>query len=148
VTSNQPGPPDPSRRRALKLMGAVAVGGCVALLGSGLLSFPLIDTGSQTRATVTQSDAQQAGGGQASYARVKVRYFQMSSTLPGVTEEYFVLPDPATYGELRSAVISAHPAISSMMASMLVLADGIVAKEDTPLHAGDEVDFIPAMAGG
>jgi len=130
------------------LIAAVAVGGCVAILGSGLLSLPRTDPGGQSQKTTAQSGAQQTDGGQTSYTRVKVRYFQMSSNLPGLTEEYFVLPDPATYGELRSAVISAHPAISSMMSNMLVLADGIVAESDTQLQNGDEVDFIPAMAGG
>jgi molybdopterin converting factor small subunit len=72
----------------------------------------------------------------------------MSAALPGVTQEYFVLPTPATYGGLLNAVVAAHPALASMMSSMMVLVDGLVAKSDTPLQNGDEVDFIPAMAGG
>ena len=72
----------------------------------------------------------------------------MSAALPGVTQEYFVLPSPATYSGLRSAVIAAHPALTSMMTSMLVLVNGLVAKGDMPLQDGDEVDFIPTMAGG
>jgi len=72
----------------------------------------------------------------------------MSATLPGVTQEYFVLPSPATYSRLLNVVVVAHPVLSSMMSSMLVLVDGVVAKSDTSLQDGDEVDFIPAMAGG
>jgi len=114
-----------------------------------LLSLRRTDTGSQNQgATESQSVMEGAGSGQIAYARVKVRYFQMSSTLPGVTVEYFVLSSPASYSELRAAAIASHPALASMMPKMTVLVDGVVAKSDTPLQNGDEVDFIPTMAGG
>ena len=131
-------------------MAVVAIGGCAALLGSGLLSLPRIDPGSQSQATKSESQVSTQGTarGQTTFTRVKVRYFQMSATLPGVTQEYFVLPSPATYSRLLNVVVVAHPVLSSMMSSMLVLVDGVVAKSDTSLQDGDEVDFIPAMAGG
>jgi len=150
LTPNASDPPDPSRRRALKAMAVVAIGGCVALLSSGLVSLPTINSGSQNQGTTSESEfsTQASAGGQSASTRVKVRYFQMSAALPGVTQEYFVLPTPATYGGLLNAVVAAHPALASMMSSMLVLVDGLVAKSDTPLQNGDEVDFIPAMVGG
>jgi len=142
-------PPDPSRRRALKAMAVVVVGGCAALLGSGLISLPRPEIGSQYEANVeSHSSVTGTGNGQTAYARIKVRYFQMSSTLPGVTEEYFDLPSPAVYGQLRAAVIASHPVLASMVPNMLVLVDGVVAKSDTPLQDGDEVDLVPTMAGG
>ena len=140
-------PPDPSRRRALKAMAVVVVGGCAALLGSGLISLPRPEIGSQDQAE-SHSSVTGTGNGQTAHARIKVRYFQMSSTLPGVTEEYFDLPSPAVYGQLRAAVIASHPVLASMVPNMLVLVDGVVAKSDTPLQDGDEVDLVPTMAGG
>jgi molybdopterin converting factor small subunit len=132
------------------MMAVVAVGGCAALLGAGLLSLPRVAPGGQSQSTTLESQVSTQGSaeGQNAYTRVKVRYFQMSAALPGVTQEYFVLPSPATYSGLRNAVIAAHPALASMMSSMLVLVDGVVAKSDTPLQDGDEVDFVPTMAGG
>jgi len=142
--------PDPPRRRALKAMAVVAVGGCVALLGAGLFSLSRVNPESQSNSTTLESQVSTQGSveGQNTYARVKVKYFQMSAALPEVTQEYFVLPSPATYSALCNAVTAAHPALASMMSSMLVLVDGVVAKTNTPLQDGDEVDFIPTMAGG
>ena len=149
MTPNHSDPPDPSRRKALKAMAVVAIGGCVALLGSGLLSPPRIDTASQSQATTaSQSSMQDGGSSQTVDTRVKVRYFQMNSALPGVTEEYYALPSPAVYSELRAAVIASHPVLARMMPTMLVLVEGVVAKGDTPLHNGDEVDYIPTIGGG
>jgi molybdopterin converting factor small subunit len=130
-------------------MALVAVGGCVALLGPGLLSLSPSNQGSQRQtAAQSQSSTEESANGKTAYTRVKVRYFQMSSVIPGVTQEYFALPSPATYGELSASVTAAHPALTSMMPTMLVLVDGVVPGGNTPLQNGDEVDFIPAMAGG
>ena len=149
MTSSPRDPPDLSRRMALKAMAVIAVGGCVALLGSGLLSHLKVDSPSQGQTTASElQDSTSESGGQSAYTRVKVRYFQMSSTLPGVTQEYFVIKSPATYGGLRDAVVAAHPALASMMSGMLVLVDGVVATGSMPLQNGDEVDLIPTMAGG
>ena len=145
LTSN---PPDPSRSRALKAMAIAVVGGCAAFAGSGLLPFPRINTDIQSQAKESQTSSQATASDQTSFTRVRVRYFQMSSALPGVTEEYFVLPSPAIYSALRGAVTASHPALASMVPGMLVLVDGVVAKDDTQLKNGDEVDLIPTMTGG
>jgi len=145
MASNPQGPADPSRRKLLKTLVMVAAGGCVAILGSGLLrSVPSYQSDAPASAFSTVTRAQDTG----SYSRIKVRYFQMSSTLPGISEEYFIIPNPVTYGQLLSAVVAAHPVLATMMSSMLVLVDGAVAKAGTALKEGDEVDFIPAMSGG
>jgi len=150
LTQNPSDAPDPSRRRALKAIAFVAVGGCVAFLASGLLSLPGADSGSQKEVAASESQVSTQGSanGQSGYTRVKVRYFEMSAPLPGLTQEYFVLQSPATYSGLQNAVVAAHPALASMMSSMLVLVDGLIATSDTPLQDGDEVDFVPAIAGG
>jgi len=141
-------PPDLSRRRALKAMAVLTVGGCAAIFGSGLLSLPRIGSGVQSQASGPKSSMQGTGGVHPAYTKIKVRYFQMSSTLPGVSEEYFEIPSPAAYTDLRATVIASHPVLASMMPNMLVLVDGVVAKSGTLLQSGDEVDFVPAMAGG
>jgi molybdopterin converting factor small subunit len=145
MASNPSGPADPSRRKMLKALVVVAAGGCVAFLGSGLLrSMPSNQNDTSTSAPSTVMPGQ----GGSPYSRIKVRYFQMSSTLPGVSEEYFIIPNPATYGQLLGAVVAAHPVLAAMVSSMLVLIDGAVAKAGTALKEGDEVDFIPAISGG
>jgi len=118
-------------------------------MGSGVL--PGVKPGlssSKQRQNSTSNAAVADRGTQTTYSKIKVRYFQMSAALPGVSEEYFTLPSPADYRELSDAVLVAHPTLSSMMSNMLVLVDGVVARDTTPLKDGDEVDFIPATAGG
>ncbi|MGA2460660.1 MAG: MoaD/ThiS family protein [Candidatus Bathyarchaeia archaeon] len=63
--------------------------------------------------------------------------------------EYFVLQNPAYLPDLLDAVLLRHPSISpQMMASMLILVDGAPAKTGAGLEDGNEVDFIPLVAGG
>jgi len=79
--------------------------------------------------------------------KVKVMYFQMPLTV-NVSEEYFVLPGPANFRDLLSNVLEKHPALSPMIPTMMILIDGVPAAPGTALGNGDEVDFIPALAGG
>jgi hypothetical protein len=79
--------------------------------------------------------------------KVKAVYFQMPLVI-GTKEDYFTLPVPAHYADLLAVVVEKHAAISPMMPSMLVLIDGVPAAPATLLRDGDEVDFIPAVAGG
>jgi molybdopterin converting factor small subunit len=79
--------------------------------------------------------------------RVKVNYFQMPFVVNSKVE-YFTLPAQARYSDLLAGVVKEHPAISPMIPSMMVLIDGVPAQSATPLRDGEEVDFIPAVAGG
>lgn len=79
--------------------------------------------------------------------KLKAAYFQMPLVV-GTKEEYFALAAPAHYADLLAIVVEKHPAISPMLPSMMVLIDGVPAASGTLLRDGDEVDFIPAVAGG
>ena len=74
-------------------------------------------------------------------------YFQMPLVVSS-SEEYFTLQTPAVYSDLLTAVLQEHPAISPMLPSMMILIDGVPAQPGSSLRNGDEVDFIPAVAGG
>jgi molybdopterin converting factor small subunit len=65
-----------------------------------------------------------------------------------VTEESFVLKSPAYCRDLLSSVLEAHPLLSTMMPTMTVLVDGLLAQPSMSLNDGDEVDFLPAVVGG
>lgn len=146
LTSDPQASHDDSRRKALKALAFVAVGACVALVSSGRLASL---SGAQSEGVASGSAAPTVEeGSSATYSRVKVRYFQMSATLPDISEEYYVLPNPANYSELLRSVLGVHPVLNTMMTSMLVLVDGAVASNTTTLKEGDEVDFIPSMSGG
>ncbi len=96
-----------------------------------------------TAASTTRTEV----GDTASPTRVKVAYFQMDKTV-GVDHEYYDLAPDASLRDLLTRVVTTHPGLSSMLPSMMVLVNGRSATPDSPLSAGDEVDLIPAYAGG
>jgi molybdopterin converting factor small subunit len=132
------------------LLGAAGAG--VAILGYEVLlgsksapspqGHPALPTASSSSSTSSSAEPRVEN------IKVKVRYFQMAGTLPGLQVEYFDLLSPARFSQLRAEVIDRHPAVAGMIPTMLVLIDGLVAKDDTPLNDGDEVDFIPTVSGG
>jgi len=83
-----------------------------------------------------------------SFIEIKAAYLLMAQYI-NTTEEYFVLQSPATLSALLSAVSERHPFLSTMIPSMQILLDGIPTVQfNAALKDGDEVDFIPVVAGG
>ena len=134
----------------IRLLALGAAGAGLALVGADALFNSRLSGGasSQTSVSTAIPATRAAIQTQSGSLRVKVRYFQMAGTLPGVQQEFFVLQRPARYSLLLEEVVGKHPVISGMMPTMLVLVDGLVAEADTPLNDGDEVDFIPTVSGG
>ncbi len=137
-----------TRRRLLKTALLLsAVGGGIVVLGgaSGLVA----GASPPSRAAV-QTATQSAGSSAVSGApvRVKVMYFQMRQTIPDITEERFTLESPAYFGDVLKSVVEKHPVLSKMMPTMMTLVDGTPGRPGTLLKDGDEVDLIPAIAGG
>ena len=106
-----------------------------AAIGSGLF----------LAAGITLNDLEQSSQ---SFIEIKVDYILMAQYIDS-TEEYFALQSPATLSALLSAVSEKHPIISTMIPSMQILLDGIPTFQfNAALKDGDEVDFIPIIAGG
>jgi len=79
---------------------------------------------------------------------VKVVYLGMPQTVTNTKEEYFVLKSPAYFRDLLSDVVQKHPLISIMIPTMIISVDGFVGQPNTALKDGDEVNLVPATAGG
>lgn len=79
--------------------------------------------------------------------KVKVMYFQMPLVVSS-SEEHFVLQSPAYFRDLMTEILEEHPALSPMIPTMMIMIDGLPARGETALMDGDEVDFIPTIAGG
>jgi len=147
-----------SRRQLLRLFAYSALGAGL-VLGARSLAGSAFSATASTQSTSTTSSSSatttlavsRAGSVQPSSSsadvRVKVMYFQMPLVVEA-EKEYFVLPNPAHYSDLLEKVLQEHQALSPMMPGMMVLIDGVLAKPGTTLSDGDEVDFIPAVAGG
>jgi len=139
-----------SRRRLLQsaiLFSAVGAGmvlGVEALVTAAPSSKSGAGSTSETPLQASSSGGSSATG---TSIRVKVVYLRMPQTM-SITEEYFVLQSPAYYRDLLSEVVDEHPIVSTMIPTMTVLVDGYFGQPGTPLKDGDEVDFVPYMAGG
>lgn len=158
-----------SRRQVLRILGLAAFG-TVLVLGSRRMEAvayppPSTQAGAKTApsssapAGTAPSPAAPASTSSTSTASavepqpssqeitVKVEYFQMPLVVT-TSVEHFSLASPARYSDLLALVVQEHPAISTMLPSMMILIDGVPATPGAPLSDGDEVDFIPAIAGG
>jgi len=141
-----------SRRLLLKsaiLFSAVGAGMVLGVEALVTAAPSASTTSGEASASEALLQASPSGGSVApgTPVRVKVVYLRMPQTF-SITEEYFVLQSPARYRDLLSEVVEEHPFISAMVPTMTVLIDGYFGQPTTPLKDGDEVDFVPYMAGG
>ena len=127
-----------SRRGFLRWAIPAAIGSGL-FLAAGITLSNLLQSSRSTSST---------GSTDNSFIEIKVAYLLMAQYI-NATDEYFALQSPATLSTLLSAVSEKHPILSTMIPSMQILLDGIPTVQfNAALKDGDEVDFIPVVAGG
>jgi molybdopterin converting factor small subunit len=72
----------------------------------------------------------------------------MMAQYTDLTEETFVIQEPADLQDLMNTVVSRHPSMAQMMQMMLMLLNGVPARPKSLLNHGDVIQFIPLSAGG
>jgi molybdopterin synthase catalytic subunit len=78
---------------------------------------------------------------------VHVLYFAGARDAAGTARE--TLPDaPATVGELRRALVAAHPRLAPVLARSRIAVDQEFAEDAAPLRDGAEIAIVPPVAGG
>ncbi len=80
--------------------------------------------------------------------RVAVRYFAALREGIGSEGETLTLPEPATVASARALIAERHPAIAPVLARCVPALNRVFASDTAPLADGDELVFIPPMAGG
>ncbi|HXC87989.1 MAG TPA: MoaD/ThiS family protein [Candidatus Cybelea sp.] len=81
-------------------------------------------------------------------ARVKVLFFGRLKEIVGHAEDSVDLPDGAPIEALFSHYGASHPELVRFRASLVASRNREFAPWSTPLHAGDEVAFLPPVSGG
>ena len=81
-------------------------------------------------------------------ARVKVLFFGRLKEIVGHAEEVAELPDGSPIEALFSRYGASHPELARFRASLVASHNQEFAAWSTPLHAGDEVAFLPPVSGG
>lgn len=80
--------------------------------------------------------------------KIAIRYFAALRETTGREQELVELPESATLATARSWLANQYPASAEILARCVAARNRTFAPDDTPLGAGDEVVFIPPMAGG
>lgn len=79
--------------------------------------------------------------------RVRALFFATAREMTGAEELEFELPDGATVAEL-AGLVSARTGSAGLPGSWAVAVNREYASADKELNDGDEVAFIPPVAGG
>ena len=80
--------------------------------------------------------------------RVKVLFFGRLREIVGQAEDFADLPDGSPIEALFSRYGASHPELARFRASLVTSHNQEFAAWSTPLHAGDEVAFLPPVSGG
>ena len=79
---------------------------------------------------------------------INLRHFAVVREAVGTTNESRSYDDPPTAGEVFDELAAAHPTLSGLRRSIMVMVNHAYASPDTVLADGDEVAFIPPVSGG
>jgi molybdopterin converting factor small subunit len=133
--------------RSAILLSAVGVGillGVDRMVNAAPSALAAAST-SDARLLTSSSGASSASGNSLT---VKVTYLGMPQSITNTRAETFVLESPAYFHNLMSNVVGRHPLLSEMIPAMMIFVDGLPPQSSTALEDGDEVDLVPATAGG
>ena len=79
---------------------------------------------------------------------IRVRLFAQARELCGESEARLPADDVPNAGALRAALVRRYPHIASLAARSAVAVNLEYARDDRPIHPGDDVALIPPVAGG
>jgi sulfur-carrier protein len=81
-------------------------------------------------------------------ARIKVLFFGRLREIVGQSEDSVEVADGAPIEALFSSYGTSHPELARFRQSLVASRNQEFAAWGTPLHAGDEVAFLPPVSGG
>ena len=80
--------------------------------------------------------------------RVRVLFFGRLKEIVGHAEDAVDLPDGSPIEALFTQYLAHYPQLGGFRSSLVASRNQEFAAWNTPLHAGDEVAFIPPVSGG
>jgi molybdopterin converting factor subunit 1 len=80
--------------------------------------------------------------------RVKVLFFGRLKEIAGRGEDSVEISEGASIEQLFAGFTNQHPGLAEFRASLVASRNQEFAPWSTPLHAGDEVAFLPPVSGG
>lgn len=80
--------------------------------------------------------------------KIRIRYFASLRELMGQREEQLTLDDGASVADVRALLLARNPHLQPIMERSLCAVNRGYVPAETTLHDGDELVFIPPVAGG
>ncbi|HSY48736.1 MAG TPA: molybdopterin converting factor subunit 1 [Thermoanaerobaculia bacterium] len=80
--------------------------------------------------------------------RIKLLFFAVLRDVAGRSEEVIELPDGARAGDVWQRLRDEHPVLREYIQPPMIAVNESYAGADEPLRDGDELAFIPPVAGG
>jgi molybdopterin converting factor subunit 1 len=80
--------------------------------------------------------------------RVKVLFFGRLKEIAGRSEDSADIADGASIEQLFAGFTDRYPGVAQFRTSLVASRNQEFAAWSTPLHAGDEVAFLPPVSGG
>lgn len=80
--------------------------------------------------------------------QVRIRYFAGLREATVMEDETLTLPDGATAADVRALLGERYPTLVRLLPACAVAVNRAYVAADAPLHAGDELVFIPPLGGG
>lgn len=80
--------------------------------------------------------------------KVKVLYFGPAQEATGSAEEFVLLGNPSFLQDLISEILKNHEELDKMNVVLKAAVNKEVVDTNVELHHGDEIAFLPPVAGG
>jgi molybdopterin converting factor subunit 1 len=80
--------------------------------------------------------------------RVRLLFFAVLRDIAGTSDEVVELADGTTAGDVWQRLRSEHPALRDYAQPPMIAVNESYARAEEMLHDGDELVFIPPVAGG
>ncbi|TMC22432.1 MAG: MoaD/ThiS family protein [Chloroflexi bacterium] len=82
------------------------------------------------------------------HMKIRIRYFASLREITGQNEELLMVDERTSVADIRALLVTRYPRLQPILErSLCAVNRGYVANE-TVLHEGDELVFIPPMGGG
>lgn len=80
--------------------------------------------------------------------KIRLLFFAVLRDITGRSEDALELPDGTLAGDVWRQLRDGHPALRDYVQPPMIAINESYVTADEPLHDGDELAFIPPVAGG
>lgn len=80
--------------------------------------------------------------------KIHIRYFASIREVVGQSEETLDVPEGGSVAAVRAELLARYPGLQAIMTRCISAVNRKYVDAETMLHDGDELVFIPPMAGG